>query len=155
MNREIELDFVLLNKESEYPYELLLLADETEYAINKYIHHSDVYLVNNNENTIAVFCLYKIDIHTIEIKNIAVSEHFQNLGIGSRMISFIKDLTRNRYSTIIVGTADCGIDQIRFYERNGFQKFDRRKNFFIENYKEPIIENGIQLKDMILLKYDF
>lgn len=58
------------------------------------------------------------------------------------------------YSKLIVGTADSGIDQIRFYERNGFMKFGLRKNFFIENYELPIIENGIQLKDMILLSYD-
>ena len=55
---------------------------------------------------------------------------------------------------IIVGTGDCGISQINFYEKNGFRKYDIRKNFFIDNFEKPIFENGIQLKDMILLKYE-
>lgn len=154
MNPKIDLDFVLLNDKNEYPYELLLLADETEEAIAKYIHNSKVYVAKNNGNTIAVFCLYELDENTVELKNIAVSESFQNKGIGSRLISFIKELVKVTYSKLIVGTADSGIDQIRFYERNGFKKFGLRKNFFIENYELPIIENGIQLKDMILLSYD-
>lgn len=44
MNPKIDLDFVLLNDKNEYPYELLLLADETEEAIAKYIHNSKVYV---------------------------------------------------------------------------------------------------------------
>lgn len=82
MNPKIDLDFVLLNDKNEYPYELLLLADETEKAIAKYIHNSKVYVAKNNGNTIAVFCLYELDENTVELKNIAVSESFQNKGIG-------------------------------------------------------------------------
>jgi aminoglycoside 6'-N-acetyltransferase I len=52
-----------------------------------------------------------------------------------------------------VGTADCGLAQIRFYERNGFVKYAIRKDFFIKNYELPIYENGQLLKDMIMLKY--
>lgn len=152
MIKECEIDFLLLKDSSEYPYELLLLADETKSAIDKYLYDSIVYVVKKNNENIAVFCLYEIDAKTIELKNIAVSESFQNLGIGSKIINFIKEIVGKQYSNIIVGTADCGLNQIRFYERNGFNKFAIRENFFIDNYEFPIIENGIRLKDMILLK---
>ena len=130
------------------------MADETVESIGKYIFDSIVYCVKNNGEAIAAFCLYEIDENTIELKNIAVAEKCQNNGIGSEIISFIKKLCENKYQKIIVGTGDCGINQIRFYEKNGFCKYDIRKNFFIDLFEEPIFENGIQLKDMIMLKYE-
>ncbi|WNY23036.1 hypothetical protein MmiHf6_03320 [Methanimicrococcus hongohii] len=56
------------------------------------------------------------------------------------------------YKQIIVGTADCGIKQIRFYEKNGFVKYNIKKNYFTDIYDTPIYENGVQLKDMVMLK---
>ncbi|WP_374329256.1 GNAT family N-acetyltransferase [Soonwooa sp.] len=147
------LDFQLIT--DDYPYELLLLADETRNAIDKYLSSSDVFLAKLNNDNVGVFCLYHQDSETVELKNIAVSEKYQRQGIGEQMITHIKKICYPKYKRIIVGTADCGINQIRFYERNGFQKYDVRKNFFIDNYPEPIFENGIQLKDMQLLKFEF
>ena len=137
------------------PFDLLLLADETRYAIEKYIYHSDVYVVNNTAQLkpIAVFALYKTSDAEIEIKNIAVSEDLQSKGIGGFLINEIKRIaTEDNYRNIIVGTTDCGYRQISFYERNGFSKYDIKKDFFIENYPEPIIENGIMVRDMVMLK---
>ncbi|WP_313376947.1 GNAT family N-acetyltransferase [Chishuiella sp.] len=147
------IKFELLKKNDELPYNLLLLADETKDAINKYIFESDVYLAKIDNKNIGVFCLYRIDDKTVELKNIALDENYQSKGFGSIFIDFIKETLKYQYEILIVGTASIGIRQINFYEKNGFVKFGVRKDFFIENYKEPIFENGIQLKDMILLKY--
>ena len=139
----------------EIPFDLLLLADETRDAIEKYIYKSDVYLVFTKAilNPIAVFALYKINDLEIEIKNIAVLETFRSRGVGSFLIEKIKEIAgRDGYREIIVGTSDNGVRQIRFYERNGFTKYDVKRNFFLENYSEPIVENGLPLKDMIMLK---
>ena len=154
MNIQETLTFEMISDKENYPYELLLLADETVESINKYIFDSIVYCAKNNEKIVAAFCLYEMDEKTIELKNIAVAEKFQNLGYGSKIISFIKNICKNKYLNIIVGTGDCGINQINFYEKNGFRKYDIRKNFFIDNFEKPIFENGIQLKDMVLLKYE-
>ena len=113
-----------------------------------------MYGVSKKGKIIAAFCLLGVDDSTLEIKNIAVIDDFRNSGVGSEILRFIKRIYAETFSTIIVGTADNGINQIRFYERNGFEKFDTIKNFFIENYPDPIYENGIRLKDMILLKYN-
>lgn len=142
----------LINEKDNYPYELLLLADETVEAINMYVHDSSVYVVLNGDEQIAVFCLYEVDKNIVEIKKIAVSEKYQHTGIGSKLISHIKEICKNKYSTLIVGTADCGTAQIRFYERNGFQKYAVKENFFIDNYDVPIFENGHQLKDMVMFQ---
>lgn len=139
----------------DYPYQLLLLADETIEGINKYLFASDVYIVklSDEKEPIGVFCLYPIDKNTVELKNIAVAESYQRKGIGSILLNeAIRIAKEKEYREIIVGTADCGVGQIRFYERNGFVKYGVRKNFFLEIYEHPIYENGVQLKDMVMLK---
>jgi ribosomal protein S18 acetylase RimI-like enzyme len=138
-----------LQSKNDTPLNLLLLADETIESIEKYIYDSDVYVVTENQqlNPIAVIALYKINNTEIEIKNIAVSESLQGKGIGSYLVSEIKRIARREnFNTLIVGTPDCSYREIKFYEKNGFTKFDIKKDFFVENYSEPIIENGIVLR---------
>lgn len=50
-----------------------------------------------------------------------------------------------------MGTGDS-IATISFYEHCGFEKSHVIKNFFIDNYDNPIFEEGKQLIDMIYLK---
>lgn len=138
-----------------YPYDLLLLADETIEGINKYLFDSEVYVAkrNDKEDPVGVFCLYRVDADTIELKNIAVTETCQGCGIGSSLIDKAVTIAEAKgYKQIILGTADCGVKQIRFYEKNGFVKYDIKKNYFLDIYDTPIYENGIQLKDMVMLK---
>src|SRR5690554_2001715 len=147
------LEFERLIDTSAYPYPLLLLADETMDAIEKHIFQSEVYGVQCEGELIGGFCLLKLDDRTVELKNIAIAEHLQGKGIGSLVLDFIKRISSGRYETLVVGTADATDKQINFYQKNGFKPFGIRRNFFIENYPEPIFENGIQLKDMVLLKF--
>lgn len=138
-----------------YPYDMLLLADETREAIDQYLHKSDVYVVKSEQQTIAVFCLYPNSPTEIELKNIAVARDYQNRGLGSEIITKIFGIVKDQYNTIIVGTGEHSYQQINFYEKNGFERFGIRDHFFINNYPEPIYENGKLLKDMVLLKMDF
>ncbi|KMQ69134.1 GCN5 family acetyltransferase [Chryseobacterium sp. FH2] len=147
--------FHTINSSSEIPYELLLLADETMEAINQYIFKSDIYILNDNFQNIAVMVLYKINDKELEIKNIAVIEAYRNQGIGSILINKAKEIAKeNHYNSLIVGTSDTGFQQIKFYEKNGFVKKGMRKNFFIKNYPFPIFENGLQMRDMIILSHN-
>lgn len=144
-----------LNDNEPIPFGLLLIADEEEDAIRKYIYDAVIYTIYDNEelNPIGVFVLYKINESVLEIKNIGVLESFRSRGIGSFLIDSIKKIAqKENYKEIIVGTADCGIKQIRFYEKNGFIKYAVKKNFFIENYSKPLFEDGIMLRDMVMLK---
>ena len=144
----------LLHKDEELPYDLLLLADETIEAIAKYVGQSDVYVAEINDEPMGVFCLYQVDVSTVEIKNMAIAEGYQGRGYGSLLLESIKDIARKEYATLIVGTADAGTRQIAFYEKNGFKKFALKKNFFIDHYEVPIYEDGVQLRDMVLLKFE-
>jgi ribosomal protein S18 acetylase RimI-like enzyme len=135
------------------PFELLLLADETREAIEKYLYDSDVYLVKENLKPVAVFALCAVNDTELEIKNIAVSEKLQGKGIGSYLINEIARIARQgNYQSLIVGTPDVSFKQIHFYEKNGFKKYDVKKNYYIDHYTQPIIEDGVMLLDMMMLK---
>lgn len=144
-----------LKNDDSIPFDLLLVADETKEAIEKYIYQSTIYSAFINEclTPVGVFALFKINDEQIEIKNIGVLELYQCRGIGSFLIEKIKEIAEeNSYREIIVGTPDTGIKQIKFYEKNGFKKFAIKKNFFPKNYANTIIEDGVILKDMVMLK---
>lgn len=148
--------FSLLEPGVKIPYELLLLADETTEAIDLYIFHCDIYLLHDGEQNMAVMALYKNNDTELEIKNMAVINHYRNKGIGSILLNKAKEIAKaNHYKKLTVGTSDTGFQQIRFYEKNGFLKTGVKKNFFIDNYPEPIYENGLQMRDMVLLTHHF
>ncbi|HEX3167876.1 MAG TPA: GNAT family N-acetyltransferase [Chitinophagaceae bacterium] len=136
------------------PFRLLLLADEDD-AIRKYIYNSSVYTLyyKPQKDPIGVVAISRANESEIEIKNIGVLESFRNNGLGSLLINYVKEIAyKENYTDIIVGTADNGINQSRFYERNGFVKYAVKKNYFIDNYSRPIVDDGVLLKDMVMLK---
>ncbi|MFA6273889.1 MAG: GNAT family N-acetyltransferase [Candidatus Paceibacterota bacterium] len=137
------------------PFDLLLLADETMEAIEKYLDKCDVYVVQTSEasTSIAVFALLRLTDDEVEIKNMAVAPEFRNSGVGSFILGEIKAIAlQQNYKQIIVGTTDVDYGQLRFYLKNGFVKYAIKKDFFIVNYAKPLYENGIMLRDMVMLK---
>ncbi|MBN1216527.1 MAG: GNAT family N-acetyltransferase [Candidatus Lokiarchaeota archaeon] len=142
-----------LQRNEDIPYDLLLLADETTEAINKYINDSEIYILVNNEKIIAVYVLQDLRNNIVEIKNIAVDEEYQGHGIGrTLLLDAIRRAREKNFKTIIIGTANGGIKQLYLYQKVGFEIYDIKKNFISDNYPEPIYENGILLKHMIMLK---
>jgi aminoglycoside 6'-N-acetyltransferase I len=142
-----------LGKDEEIPFDLLLLADPTEEAIKRYIFNSDIYVMTQDDNIIGVYVLQAISSDEIEIKNIAVAANCQGGGFGRLMLRDATIRAKEKgFKAIIVGTGDAPSRQLRFYRKQGFELFGTRKNFFVENYPEPIYEEGIQLKDMVVLR---
>ncbi len=144
--------------EGDYPYELLLQADETREGIDTYLFDSTVFVAKlaGEEEPVGVCCLLPLDDGTVELMNIAVDEPFRGRGIGGAMIEEAARIAAEKgYREMLVGTAteDCAAAQIRFYERHGFRPSHLRENYFIEKYPDaPIYENGMQLRDMAVLK---
>ena len=135
------------------PYQLLLLADETKEAIDKYIFESEIFIIENNGEIIALYALKAINSEQIEIKNIAVKADFQGRGIGSFLLeNAFERAKKSGFQSLLIGTGDASLRQLTLYQRQGFKKYDVVKNFFIDNYPEVIYENGLQLKDMIILE---
>ncbi|CCX60014.1 putative uncharacterized protein [Blautia hydrogenotrophica CAG:147] len=129
---------------------LLLLADEQEDMVDKYIDKGVMYVLD--DNGIKGECVITDEGGgVLEIKNIAILPKWQGKGYGRALIDFISAKYREKYSVLQVGTGDSPLT-IPFYEKCGFTRSHSIKNFFTDNYNHPIYECGIQLVDMIYLQ---
>lgn len=143
------------DKDEQIPYDLLLLSDDSKEAIDKNLNNGELFFAEIKNKIIAAFILKIIEKENIEIKNIAVVEDQQGRGIGTKLLDYIISISKQRgFSNLIVGTCDLCIKEIEFYKKSGFTINSTRKNFFIDNYKDPIYENGMQIKDMVMLSID-
>ena len=129
---------------------LLLLADEQEDMVDKYIDTGVMYVLD--DNGIKGECVITDEGGgVLEIKNIAILPKWQGKGYGRALIDFISAKYREKYSVLQVGTGDSPLT-IPFYEKCGFTRSHSIKNFFTDNYNHPIYECDIQLVDMIYLQ---
>ncbi len=131
--------------------DILLIGDEDEKMINKYIEQSTLFVLFDNNILTSVCAVITIDKETIEIKNLATYPEYQNMGYASALIDFICNKYKTGFKYLILVTGENN-KTLTFYKKRGFQEIHRLKNFFIENYSHPIFEEGKQLKDMIYLK---
>ncbi|MCR6640397.1 MAG: GNAT family N-acetyltransferase [Sporocytophaga sp.] len=146
------LTFKKLDKRDQIPYDLLLLADPSKVLVDGYVMQSEVYIAIQNEETLGVIVLFPLTTKAVEIKNIAVKPAFQGKGIGSYLIeNALKVVALNKKESICIGTANSSVGQLYLYQKLGFEITEIKKNFFIDNYPEPIYENGIQAKHMLVL----
>lgn len=131
--------------------ELLLLADEQEDMIDRYLEKGKMYILTE-ENAVKAECVVKDEGGgVLEIKNIAVKPEFQGKGYGKAMISFIEEKYRENFSILQAGTGDSPLT-IPFYENCGFSRSHIIKDFFVDNYEKPIFECGVRLRDMVYLR---
>ena len=130
--------------------DLLLLADEQEDMIHRYLEKGTMYVLD--DNGVKAECIVTDEGNAIlEIKNIAVLPECQRMGYGKRMIEFIEQTYRDNFRILRVGTGDSQLT-LPFYKKCGFIESHRIKNFFTDNYDHPIFECGVQLIDMVYLE---
>jgi len=129
--------------------DLLLLADEQENMIDKYLERGEMFILDNNG--IKAECVVVKETDGIyEIKNIAVKPDCQRKGYGKILIEFLFSHYTD-CKTMLVGTGDVP-SALTFYNKCGFTESHRIKNFFTDNYDHPMFEDGKQLVDMVYLK---
>lgn len=131
--------------------DLLLLADEQENMIDRYLERGRMFALFDDE--IKTVCVVTDEGNGLcEIKNIATHEHAQRKGYGRRMIEFVLNEYRTTHRWIDVGTGDSPLT-VPFYEACGFRRHHTIANFFTDNYDHPIFECGKQLIDMVILRH--
>ena len=131
---------------------LLLLGDEQEDMIDRYLEQGDMFVMfNSDKQAMAVAVVAVKDTKTVELKNLAVAKTEQGKGFGRLMLTYISDFYAEKFETLLVGTGDVQ-KTVGFYEHCGFSFSHRVKDFFVQNYNHPIFEDGVKLKDMVYLK---
>ena len=131
--------------------DLLLIGDEEESMINRYLEQSDLFVLYASGKPASVCAVIKADFDTIEIKNLATYPEYQNKGYASALLDFVYNRYKETFKALILGTGE-NEKTLNFYKNRGFIETHRVKNFFTNNYSHPIFENGKQLRDMIYLK---
>lgn len=144
----IQIREIKENKKHFLP--LLLLADEQEDMIDRYIEAGRMFVLED-DGVKGECVVVESSADTLEIKNIAVHPDYHGKGYGKALIDFIVQRYQGEYSTLQVGTGESPLT-IPFYEKCGFIRSHIVKNFFVDHYKHPIYEEGIRLIDMIYLK---
>ena len=129
---------------------LLMLADEQEDMIDRYLERGVMYVLE--DDGVKAACVVTDEGNGIlELKNIAVAPDFQRKGYGKALVTFLIQTYRGQYQVLQVGTGDSP-STIPFYESCGFRRHHLVKNFFVDHYDHPIYECGVQLVDMVYLQ---
>ena len=129
---------------------LLLLADEQEDIIDRYLERGRMFVLDDD----GVKCECVITDEgdgVLEIKNIATVPEHQGKGYARAMLRYIEDNYKGHYSVLQVGTGDSPLT-VPFYEKCGFVRSHTVQGFFTANYSHPIFEGGVQLVDMVYLR---
>lgn len=130
--------------------DLLLLADEQESMIDRYLDRGSMYVLE--DFGVKAECVVTDEGNGIlEIKNIATSPAYHCKGYGKALIDFICATYKDQFSILQVGTGDSPLT-VPFYEKCGFQRSHTIKNFFTDNYDHEIYEAGVRLIDMVYLQ---
>lgn len=132
---------------------LLLLADEQERMIYRYLYRGTMFALD--EDGVKAVCVVTDEGEgVLELKNIAVLPCCQRMGYGRTLVRFLITRYAGDYQILRVGTGDSPIT-IGFYESCGFRRAYVVKNFFVDNYDHPIVECGRRLTDMVYLERSF
>ncbi|MDE6463787.1 MAG: GNAT family N-acetyltransferase [Muribaculaceae bacterium] len=128
--------------------ELLLVGDESADMIARYLHDGRLFAAFSGGTSIAVCVVCELGSATVEVKNLAVRSEYRRRGLGRAILGHVEKLYPGHRLTLGTGETPS---TLRFYRNCGFRYSHTVKDFFTDNYPEPIIEEGVLLKDMIYL----
>lgn len=143
----MEIRQIMENKKQFLP--LLLLGDEQENMIDRYLARGTLYVLLDPEPR-AVCVVTDEGGGVLELKNLAVAPAWQRHGCGHTLIEFLCERYAGKFHTLQLGTGETP-GTLSFYRKCGFSEFRRVPDFFTQNYDHPIIEEGVLLRDMIYL----
>ena len=136
---------------ADAPVELLLLADPSEDKIRSYLPESKCFVVSTGGAVVGACVVQPRGAGAHELMSIAVSPAHQKSGYGTALLTWVIEFFRGSGARQLeVGTGTFGY-QLAFYQRHGFRVTGIDHDFFVRNYPEPIVEDGIQLFDMLRL----
>jgi ribosomal protein S18 acetylase RimI-like enzyme len=136
-------------------WDLLLDADPSLEMVLAYtppqLPEAEIFIIGEPKTPYAICVVIPVK-GGFEIKNIATIMMMRRHGMAGALIQHVVALARGRGAGFVdIGTATVSHDQIRLYEKHGFQQDGILRDFFLR-YPEPIIENGLLARDMVMLR---
>ena len=131
---------------------LLLLADEQESMIARYLTRGDLFVMRADDGRVVCVAVVTDEGGGVcELKNLAVAPCFQRRGYGKYMVGYLCRLYACRFGTMMVGTGDS-VTTVSFYRSCGFEYSHSVAGFFTDNYDHTIVEDGKVLTDMLYFR---
>ncbi|MFB4159682.1 GNAT family N-acetyltransferase [Geomicrobium sp. JSM 1781026] len=141
-----------LRDDERLPVVLLLLADPDQGKIQTYGASGYVYVLERGGAIVGVYVLMAQADNQVEVMNVAVDERFQGQGLGTQLVKHaIAEARRMKFAQIMIKTGSTGVTQLYVYQKCGFRMAHIVPDHFINEYEQPIFENGIQLRDQVVL----
>ncbi|WP_262694780.1 GNAT family N-acetyltransferase [Kordiimonas aquimaris] len=139
------------------PYwDLLLLADPSPELVQSYLKSGKVFGAIIGGMPVGVYVLVCLGSRDWELKNIAIHEAYQGKGYGQALLRHSIGTAKELGAcSLEVGTASSGVKQVKFYEQAGFKRARIDEGFFVRNYDEPVLDDGVLCVDMLYLKLTF
>ena len=134
---------------------LLLLAEPSESALDWSLENlSDAAYSMTEDGQAVGAATMRWKVEPCEIVELAIAPERQGQGLGKQFVEWLIEQARGRGKReVLVGTANSSIDNIAFYQRCGFRMDHVRKDYFWY-HREPIYENRIRVRDMLVFRYD-
>ena len=146
-------EICLVSSDKKRYLSLLLLADEQESMIDRYLERGDLYVMRDKQahDAFAVAVVTFEGEGVCELKNLAVSPQCQRKGIGKRMVEYLFGRYKGMCHTMLVGTGDSR-QTVGFYLSCGFTYSHTVPDFFTQHYDHLIVEEGQVLRDMLYFR---
>lgn len=134
---------------------LLLEADPSKGMVETYLKHSDILEVRQQKELIGILVLKSINMQTSEIMNLSVREAYQQKGIGRNLIEQALVFSRAKNDQkIMIATGTTSLSALLLYQRCGFRVEAVERDYFTHHYAETLIENGVVLRDRLILSQE-
>lgn len=129
---------------------LLLLADEQEEMIERYLERGALFLLSELSARRAAAVVTQESGTVCELKNLAVEPEFQRRGYGRARVGWLTGHCRSRFETMQIGTGEVPLHP-RLLSKLRFFPSHRILGFFAIHCDHPIVEDGVLLADMAVL----
>ena len=128
---------------------LLLLGDDQESLIDGYLDRCDLYAWEEDGEVRAICAAERTAPDVVEIRNLAVSPERRRRGLGRRLLLAVCGQYPGRAAVLGPGEVP---GTLAFYRACGFAPAGRVENYFPAHYDHPIMEEGVTLRDQIILR---
>jgi predicted N-acetyltransferase YhbS len=136
---------------------LFELAEDSPAQLDSYLSAGRILVARQGADVVGHLQLVDTDQPgVVELKNMAVREDLQGLGIGARLVRAAVDLVAaEAASVLVVAMAAADIGNLRFYQRQGFRMRAVERDAFTPatGYARGIRIDGIELRDRVWLDH--
>lgn len=137
-------------------FSLLLLAEPSESALRWSLQNlSDaVYVMEDDGGQAVAAATMRWARDPCEMLELAVLPERQGAGLGKIFVAWLIEEARRRgKQEMFVGTSSTSAGNIIFYQKCGF-RIDHVRHDYFWYYDEPVYENGLAVRDMLVFRHD-